>query len=160
MSAFGIGKMLNGFGDEMMNWHILRFVKQGRGKINSNQVLDEGQLESLPELVNKLKARYSNLNISYTNSFDQKKCDCGLKNQLYPFAMKSCANIGCKNEDNTYHKLPIDGKACEICGETNFQLNGNKIISNFKYYDDKSIESPETFKFNSAFLVHRNYYLP
>jgi hypothetical protein len=74
-------------------------------------------------------------------------CDCGLKNQLYPFTTKSCANDSCKNEDGSFHKLPIDGKACEKCGEANFQLNGNKLISRFLYFDDKNIEGPETFKF-------------
>jgi ribosomal protein L31 len=74
-------------------------------------------------------------------------CDCGLKNQLYPFTTKSCANDSCKNEENSYHKLPIDGKACEKCGETNFQLNSNKLISSFLYFEDKNLEGPETFKF-------------
>jgi len=74
-------------------------------------------------------------------------CDCGLKNQLFPFTTKSCANISCKNEDGSNHKLPIDGKACEKCGETNFQLNGNKLISSFLFFDDKSFEDPETFEF-------------
>ena len=74
-------------------------------------------------------------------------CECGLKNQLYPFTTKNCANDGCKNEDGSYHKLPIDGKACEKCGETNFQLNGNKLISSFLYFNDESLNGPETFKF-------------
>ena len=74
-------------------------------------------------------------------------CDCGLKNQLYPFTAKSCANDSCKNEDNSYHELPIDGKACEKCGESNFQLNDNKLISSFLYFEDESLEGPETFKF-------------
>lgn len=74
-------------------------------------------------------------------------CVCGLKNQLYPFTTKSCANYICKNEDGSYHKLPIDGKACEKCGETNFQLNGHKLISSFLYFNEKSLQGPETFKF-------------
>ena len=76
-------------------------------------------------------------------------CDCGLKNQLYPFTTKNCANINCKNEDGSFHKLPIDGKACEKCGESNFQLNGNKLISSFLYFEDESLEGPETFKFKT-----------
>ncbi len=76
-------------------------------------------------------------------------CDCGLKNQLYPFTTKNCANISCKNEDGSFHKLPIDGKACEKCGESNFQLNGNKLLSSFLYFEDESLEGPETFKFKT-----------
>ena len=76
-------------------------------------------------------------------------CVCGLKNQLYPFTTKSCANISCKNEDGSYHKLPIDGKACEKCGEINFQLNGNKLISDFLYFNEESLQGPETFKFKN-----------
>jgi len=74
-------------------------------------------------------------------------CDCGAKNQLYPFTTKSCANTSCKNEDGSFHALSIDGKACEKCGKTNFQINGNKLISNFLYFDEESLEAPETFKF-------------
>lgn len=76
-------------------------------------------------------------------------CDCGLKNQLYPFTTKNCANDSCKNEDDSYHKLPIDGKACEKCGESNFQLNGNKLISSFLFFNEESLQGPETFKFKN-----------
>ena len=74
-------------------------------------------------------------------------CDCGLENQLYPFTIKTCANENCKNGDGSNHGLPLDGKACEICGEANFQLNYNKIISSFLFFNEESSQGPETFKF-------------
>ena len=119
------------------------------GKINQNiepreSILSKSENGIIRWICMGCHKEYSSDNINGKDF----ECECGLKNQLYPFTMKSCANDACKNEDNTYHKLPIDGKACEICGETNFQLNGNKLISSFKYFNDKSIESPETFKFN------------
>ena len=74
-------------------------------------------------------------------------CSCGLKNQLYPFTSKSCANEDCKDE-NGYHKLPIDGKACEKCGESNFILNGEKRLSILKFFrTDKQKLELKTFEF-------------
>jgi MoaA/NifB/PqqE/SkfB family radical SAM enzyme len=83
MSAFGIGKMFNGFGEENINWHILKFVKQGRGKLNQNQALNKNQIQTLPNLIKKFKQIYPNINITYSNSFEGKKCDCGSEKAVY-----------------------------------------------------------------------------
>jgi len=62
--------------DKRYHLHILRFVKQGRGKDNPDQALDEDQLKALPGLAAELEERFG-IRITYTNSFQQKVCDCG-----------------------------------------------------------------------------------
>ncbi|MEK6960089.1 MAG: radical SAM protein [Nanoarchaeota archaeon] len=62
--------------DTIYHLHILRFVKQGRGEDNPDQALDEDQLNALPGLAAELEKRF-NIRITYTNSFQQKVCDCG-----------------------------------------------------------------------------------
>jgi len=79
MSAFGVGKFLNGSEDERMHWHILRFVKQGRGKTHQYQAPSKEDIIKFPGMVEKFRKNYSNLDITYTNSFEQKECDCGSK---------------------------------------------------------------------------------
>jgi AdoMet-dependent heme synthase len=59
-----------------LSWHILRFVKQGRGKINANQGLNEIQATELPKLAKIWSEKY-NVRITYTHSYDNSKCDCG-----------------------------------------------------------------------------------
>jgi MoaA/NifB/PqqE/SkfB family radical SAM enzyme len=61
-----------------VNWHLLRFVKQGRGKDRSDIALSEEQLKQLPGMIKRLSEKYF-LNITYTNSFEQKACDCGTR---------------------------------------------------------------------------------
>jgi len=58
ISKLGKIKMINGFGDENINWHILRFVKQGRGKINSTQALNIGQIGEFPSLIRHVGEKY------------------------------------------------------------------------------------------------------
>jgi hypothetical protein len=64
--------------DYPVNWHLLRFVKQGRGAENPDLALNPDQLMEFPTLVKYLSNRYF-LQITYTNSFDMKACDCGLR---------------------------------------------------------------------------------
>lgn len=61
-----------------INWHLLKFVKQGKGKINANQALNGREVAQLPEIVDELRAKYR-INITYTHSFDHSGCDCGDK---------------------------------------------------------------------------------
>ncbi|MBN2881381.1 radical SAM protein [Candidatus Woesearchaeota archaeon] len=82
--------------DKDINWHMLRYVKQGRGKINEDQALTEIELNNLQEIIQFLQNNdnfiqpegilsmrrliYSTrhkLNITYTNSFKKSGCDCG-----------------------------------------------------------------------------------
>lgn len=58
------------------HWHILRFVKQGRGQDNAAQALDPQQAYELPSRVRAL-ARANGLQITYTNSFDECNCESG-----------------------------------------------------------------------------------
>lgn len=74
-------------------------------------------------------------------------CECGLNNQVYPFTSKKCANDKCKNEDGSLHSLPLNAKACEICGKINFILNENKKVSELKYFSKKKMKGPESFEF-------------
>ena len=64
--AFGIAKLFNSpwLGEEELNWHILRFVKQGRGKDNSYQAIDEEQARELPRIVKQLGKRFYNVHIT------------------------------------------------------------------------------------------------
>jgi hypothetical protein len=58
------------------------------------------------------------------------KCkSCKTENDVYPFAIKSCANC---IVDNKNHELPIDAKSCERCGKTDFILNNEKKVSELK----------------------------
>lgn len=54
-------------------------------------------------------------------------CECNVKNDFYPFTFKSCANIECKSTD-VYHSLPLEAKACDLCGKKNFILNEAKSM--------------------------------
>ena len=71
--------------NEATKWHILRFVKQGRGLENKEQALSDEQLEALPELLESFKTPNmipymqgdSNVKITYSNSFDMETCECG-----------------------------------------------------------------------------------
>ena len=62
--------------DKNTKWHILRFVKQGRGEENSAQALNPEQLKDLPNVLKELSERYK-VSITYSNSFAQDQCDCG-----------------------------------------------------------------------------------
>jgi len=57
------------------SWHLLRFVKQGRGLNNSEQALNEKQVENLPKLIHAFLKRY-NLDITCSDSFAGITCNC------------------------------------------------------------------------------------
>ena len=59
--------------------HYLRYVKQGRGKINSDQAPAEEQNAAIPEIMKAISEEFPNVKISYTNSFEAKKCECGTR---------------------------------------------------------------------------------
>lgn len=59
-----------------LSWHILRFVKQGRGETNANQALDEEQAARLPALTKEWSEKYK-IRVTYTHSYDNSQCDCG-----------------------------------------------------------------------------------
>ncbi|WP_371802028.1 hypothetical protein [Candidatus Lokiarchaeum ossiferum] len=70
-------------------------------------------------------------------------CECNTKNDFYPFTFKSCANVECKSSDN-FHSLPLEAKACDLCGKTNFIINKSKsmqdLIPNLPNRTDHSEE--------------------
>jgi len=79
---------------EEVTWHILRFVKQGRGKINPYENLNKKEIENFPKKVEELKEKY-NLKITYTNSFEKNKCDCGSEKAVVTYNGKiiSCSAL-------------------------------------------------------------------
>lgn len=60
-----------------LKWHILRFVKQGRGEMYKDESLTESEIEDFRKLFEKMKREYHNLDISFSNSFLKDECDCG-----------------------------------------------------------------------------------
>jgi MoaA/NifB/PqqE/SkfB family radical SAM enzyme len=69
--------------------HILKFVKQGRGR-NIDQELTKEQYAVLPELVEALSQKY-NVEMSMSNSFLPEysgRCDCGSKKAVVTYDFK------------------------------------------------------------------------
>lgn len=67
---------MKGYFKHDVYWHILRYVKQGRGAENKEQALTQEQADGLAEFVESLRKKYG-IQISYTNSFEENKCECG-----------------------------------------------------------------------------------
>jgi MoaA/NifB/PqqE/SkfB family radical SAM enzyme len=59
-----------------LSWHILRFVKQGRGALNANQALTVEQAAELPKKAREWQKQYD-VEITCTHSYDNSRCDCG-----------------------------------------------------------------------------------
>jgi len=59
-------------------WHIMRFVRQGRGALHPEQALSPEQINQLPRIVEFLSGEYG-IRITYSNSFEQRECGCGEK---------------------------------------------------------------------------------
>jgi MoaA/NifB/PqqE/SkfB family radical SAM enzyme len=95
----GLRKVMPRIGE----WHLLRFVPQGRGSAQFSQALTKEQNNSLPGLVEEWRKNY-NLPISYTHAFDMKECDCGSEKAVVTVtgdeipcsALKYGAKPGCK----------------------------------------------------------------
>jgi hypothetical protein len=64
--------------------------------------------------------------------------NCDIKNDLYPFTFKGCAN--CKNEAGSPHKMTLDSNFCNYCGKSNFVINGDTLVSNLKTDHKKKIK--------------------
>lgn len=60
-----------------LNWHLLRFVKQGRGKTNEEKAIPDDYAAYIPTMVKGFRQEFRNLNITYSNSFERNACDCG-----------------------------------------------------------------------------------
>ncbi len=80
-------------------------------------------------------------------------CDCGIQNDFYPFTFKTCSNEDCKSNGD-YHSLPIEAKVCDLCGKSDFTLNGTKkigeLIPNVLYLPENTDEGSwglENFEF-------------
>jgi hypothetical protein len=71
--AFINSKYERGFLRYEFNWHILKFVPQGRGLYCLNEVLSEEQEKELPTILKELSRRYI-LSITFSNSFEKKQC--------------------------------------------------------------------------------------
>jgi MoaA/NifB/PqqE/SkfB family radical SAM enzyme len=69
----GLKRAMPKFGE----WHLLRFVPQGRGSKNKDQEPNNEETKHLVDLVENWKHVYPYLKISYTHAFDMKECDCG-----------------------------------------------------------------------------------
>ena len=63
-------------GEYRASWHILRFVKQGRGLDNSDHAVEDKYLGYLARTVARLCKKY-HLNISYSDSFGRHRCTAG-----------------------------------------------------------------------------------
>lgn len=118
------------------NWHLLRFIKQGRGLINHNQAINEEKLNKLKEKIDIYKnnttfinyliekngsflseLRYGHLiskhklNITYTKSFENNKCDCGSKKAVVTFDEEIIPCSSLKNKKtNEYGNLACKGR--------------------------------------------------
>jgi len=74
-----------------VNWHLLRFVKQGRGSNHPELSLSQEQLDALPDIVEGFRNRYF-LNITYSNSFEAEQCDCNTRKAV---VLHDGTRIGC-----------------------------------------------------------------
>ncbi|MDD5191530.1 MAG: radical SAM protein [Candidatus Nanoarchaeia archaeon] len=88
MSLFAFHKWFNTTrlrADELTDtrWHLLKFVKQGRGLENSDLALSYKESKKIPLIAEKLMDKYPALIITCSNSFENKKCDCGSKKAVY-----------------------------------------------------------------------------
>jgi hypothetical protein len=110
------------------------------GKKDSNQ---ENREISLP-YADKDQIRWMCINCKKEYNFNKIKekkwvCDCGLKNDFYPFTTKSCGNAQCKIE-NELHTLPLNAKVCDLCGNKEFLLNNCKNTTDLKSRKEKKKE--------------------
>lgn len=89
MSLFAFHKWANTENDFLIgkkdytNWHILKFIPQGRGKDCLDQILKKDQEEMVPDTLQFLMEKYPCINITCSNSFKKNKCDCGSQKAAY-----------------------------------------------------------------------------
>lgn len=74
-----------------VSWHLLRFVKQGRGRLRPELVLTEEQRMQLPRITKELSDKYL-LPITMTNSFEGTTCDCNTRKAVITY---DGTRIGC-----------------------------------------------------------------
>ena len=74
-------------------------------------------------------------------------CACGKKNDIYPFTNKSCANEKCK-EEGSYHPLTLTAKACDLCGESLYIINGTTKVSELKVQKQNKWNGPSSIEFD------------
>ncbi|MHA1519370.1 MAG: hypothetical protein ACTSRK_04230 [Promethearchaeota archaeon] len=121
------------------------------GEINNNIIPREITLEK----TNPLSIRWvcNHCSKEYmTEELDKLHyvCDCGSENDFYPFTTKNCEKTDCTHE-NMYHTLPLEAKACDLCGQTNFLYNHSMLKRDLKrslVYSRKCWEGPEEIIFS------------
>lgn len=69
---------LEEYAKQRPKWHILRFVRQGRGALHPEQALGDDEIEKLPVIARTLSEKY-NIPITYSASFEQEECRCSEK---------------------------------------------------------------------------------
>lgn len=100
----------------------------------SNDLIEPREILLSPNPDNKVRWICTHCYSEYSpdevniKEFTCKKCKA--VNDVYPFSFKACAN--CKDSDGTIHKLPLEAKACEICGKSEYILNFTKLTSELK----------------------------
>lgn len=80
-------------------------------------------------------------------------CDCGSKNDFYPFTEKFCGNSDCKS-DGLYRKLPLEAKVCDLCAKSDFFYNHSIFKSELKpslLIQDECWEGPIPYNFYQEF---------
>lgn len=123
------------------------------GKMNTSII----PREVLMPKISPLTIRWVCLNCGREYSqekLEQKEflCDCGSKNDFYPFTYKECGNSECMLEGKL-HILPLEAKACDLCGKTDFIFNGILKKNELKPSVDASLSSicwDESFRFESC----------
>ncbi len=89
-------------------------------------ILEKNENNTIRWICVNCKKEYSDEDLKNIDNL----CNCGVKNDFFPFTFKECATIECKNEGNN-HILPLEAKNCELCGKNNFILNKNKNSAEF-----------------------------
>jgi hypothetical protein len=116
----------------------------------NNNAIEPRELILKPNPQNKIRwlcihchEEYSHEQIN-GSSFSCRKC--GVKNDFFPFTAKACEN--CKDEKGTPRKLPLEAKACDLCGKAEFIVNDAKVVKNMKKNlgQTESIDKNEIWK--------------
>ncbi len=96
--------------NKKMHLHLLRFISQGRGKINNSHIVSEKELINFENTINKLQEKYSNsLIITHTNSFNSD-CNCNSRKAVVTWQKEIIPCSALKYMDEYSQKYGINFK--------------------------------------------------
>ena len=124
---------------------------------NVNTEIEPRELILTPNTANQIRWMCLTCHQEYSMEeiLDEEfKCACGIKNDVYPFTFKNCCNEICK-EGGLYHSLPLTAKACDLCGESQYILNGTTKASELKSQNQDEWEGPLSFEFDQMIANHK-----